>query len=189
MTTLEIASMIIVTLVILILLWIVVAYNKLISNRNMTQEGWSGIDVQLKRRSDLIPNIVESVQGYMKHEKGVLEQVTTLRTEAMNATGIKEREKAEGLLTAALSKIFAVAENYPDLKASTNFIQLQNELSAVEDQIQLARRYYNGAARNYNIAIESFPSNIIANAFNFAKVPYFEITNPAEKEVPKVAFK
>ncbi len=175
-------------LVVLFVLWIVAIYNTLITQRNLTQEGWSGIDVQLKRRADLIPNIIESVKGYMQHEKSVLEDVTTLRAQALSAKGIEERVRTEDMLSQALSKFFAVAENYPDLKASNNFIQLQNELSEIEEQIQLARRYYNGAARNLNIKIESFPSNFVANAFHFSKAAYFEITNPSEREAPKVKF-
>ena len=166
----------------------VLIYNQLIKNRNLMQEGWSGIDVQLKRRSDLIPNLIQAVKGYMGHEKGVLERVTELRTQAAQATDPAQRAVVEKQLSSALANIFAVAENYPDLKASQNFIDLQQNLSQIEDQIQLARRYYNGAARNLNISIESFPSNVIANQFKFTKAIYFELDKPEEREVPKVSF-
>ncbi len=185
-------SVIILIVIVLIVLgsvvWAIGIYNKLVTDRNMVAEGWSGIDVQLKRRSDLIPNLIETVKGYMGHEKGVLEDVTAMRAKAMNAGALPERAQAEGMLSAALSKMFALAENYPDLKASANFIELQKSLSDIEDQLQLARRYYNGTARNFNIMIESFPSNIIAHSFNFSKASYFEVENAAEREAPKVKF-
>ena len=152
-------------------LWGVVIYNKLIKNRNMVEEGWSGIDVQLKRRSNLIPNLIETAKDYMGHEKGVLESVTELRTQSINASNPRDQGRAEGLLGAALGKLFAVlfavAEDYPELKAEGTFIELQENLSELEEQIQLARRYYNGAVRNLNILIESFPSNLIAGHFQF----------------------
>jgi LemA protein len=166
----------------------VVLYNRLVRNQQMVQEGWSGIDVQLKRRHDLIPNLVEAVKGYMGHERGVLEQVTELRAKSLQAAGVGDKARAEGALGAALANLFAVAENYPDLKASQNFIELQKSLADIEDQIQLARRYYNGAARNFNILIQSFPSNLVANTFKFTPVEYFEIEEAAERVVPKVAF-
>jgi LemA protein len=166
----------------------VVIYNRLITNKNLVAEGWSGIDVQLKRRADLIPNLIEAVKGYMGHERGVLEKVTDLRAQSLKATGVGDKARAEGALGAALANLFAVAENYPDLKASQNFIQLQQSLADIEDQIQLARRYYNGAARNLNILIGSFPSNLVAQNFGFAPVEYFEIQEPADRAVPRVAF-
>ncbi len=174
--------------VLVLLVGAMTIYNRLVTNKNMVAEGWSGIDVQLKRRSDLIPNLIESVKGYMGHERGVLDQVTELRTKSLTAQGVGDKAKVEGALGAALGNLFAVAENYPDLKASQNFIQLQQSLADIEDQIQLARRYYNGAARNFNILIQSFPSNLIAGAFHFAPVEYFEITEAADRAVPKVAF-
>ncbi len=174
--------------VVVLLIGAMTIYNRLVTNKNMVAEGWSGIDVQLKRRADLIPNLIESVKGYMGHERGVLDQVTELRTKSLTAQGVGDKAKVEGALGAALGNLFAVAENYPDLKASQNFIQLQQSLADVEDQIQLARRYYNGAARNFNILIQSFPSNLIAGAFHFAPVEYFEITDAADRAVPKVAF-
>jgi LemA protein len=173
---------------VLLLLGAVVIYNKLVTNKNMVAEGWSGIDVQLKRRNDLIPNLIEAVKGYMGHERGVLEQVTELRAKSLQAAGVGDKARAEGALGAALANLFAVAENYPDLKASQNFIELQKSLADIEDQIQLARRYYNGAARNFNILIQSFPSNLVANTFHFTPVEYFEIEEAAERAVPKVSF-
>jgi LemA protein len=179
---------IILGVVVLLLLGAVAIYNKLVTNKNLVAEGWSGIDVQLKRRNDLIPNLIEAVKGYMGHERGVLEQVTELRAKSLQAAGVGDKARAEGALGAALANLFAVAENYPDLKASQNFIELQKSLADIEDQIQLARRYYNGAARNFNILIQSFPSNLVANTFKFTPVEYFEIEAAAERAVPKVSF-
>ena len=163
-------------------------YNKLIKNKNLVDEGWSGIDTQLKRRSNLIPNVIETVKGYAKHERDALEAVTNMRTRAMSTTDVAERGQAEGMLSAALGKLFAVAEAYPDLKANENFIGLQDDLSEIENEIQLARRYYNGTARNMNVLVESFPSNIVANFFSFAKAKFFEIENPEDRAVPQVSF-
>ena len=163
-------------------------YNRLVKNQNLVQEAWSGIDVQLKRRSDLIPNLVEAVQGYMGHERQVLDRVTELRTQSRQAGSVGEKARAEGMLGAALGNLLAVAENYPDLKASQNFLELQRALADIEEQLQMARRYYNGAARNLNILIGSFPSNLIAQRFNFQLAEYFEIEAPQDREVPKVSF-
>ena len=174
--------------VVVLLLGAVTIYNQLVTNKNMVAEGWSGIDVQLKRRNDLIPNLIESVKGYMGHERGVLDQVTELRAKSQAAQSVGEKAKAEGAMGAALANLFAVAENYPDLKASQNFLDLQKSLADIEDQVQLARRYYNGAARNFNILIQSFPSNLLASAFHFTTVEYFEIGDAAERAVPKVSF-
>ena len=174
--------------VVVLLLGAVTIYNKLVTNKNLVAEGWSGIDVQLKRRNDLIPNLIESVKGYMGHERGVLDQVTELRTKSQAAQSVGDKAKVEGAMGAALANLFAVAENYPDLKASQNFMELQKSLADIEDQVQLARRYYNGAARNFNILIQSFPSNLLASAFHFTTVEYFEIEDAAERAVPKVSF-
>jgi LemA protein len=173
---------------VVLLLGAVTIYNRLVTNKNLVAEGWSGIDVQLKRRNDLIPNLIESVKGYMGHERGVLDQVTELRAKSQAAQSVGEKAKAEGAMGAALANLFAVAENYPDLKASQNFMDLQKSLADIEDQVQLARRYYNGAARNFNILIQSFPSNLLASAFHFTTVEYFEIEDAAERAVPKVSF-
>jgi LemA protein len=171
-----------------VLLWAILLYNGLVRMRNMVEEAWSGIDVQLKRRTDLIPNLVSTVKGYAAHEKGTLEEVIRLRGLAQNAQGVGETAQAQGLLGAALGKLFALAENYPDLKANANFAQLQATLGEIEEQIQLARRYYNGAVRNLNIAVESFPSNLIAGRFGFSKAEFFELENAAERAVPSVSF-
>jgi len=179
---------IILIVLVVAVLGVVTIYNRLVKYRAMVQEGWSGIDVQLKRRADLIPNLLETVKGYMGHEKSVLDQVTELRTRAMNARNVGEKARAEGLLGAALGNLFAVAENYPDLKASVNFLELQKSLADIEEQLQLSRRYYNGAVRELNIAVASFPSNIVARAFNFIPAEYFEIEDQADRAVPRVSF-
>ncbi|RDE10591.1 LemA family protein [Pelagibacterium lacus] len=165
-------------------------YNTLVRNRQLVEEGWSGIDVQLKRRADLIPNMLETVKGYMTHERETLQAVTDARAAvqaAQNGTP-GERGQAEGILSGALGRLFAVAEAYPDLKANTNFIEFQTALQTVEDEIQLSRRYYNGAVRNLNVAVESFPSNIVAGMFQFRKAEYFELDNEADRAVPEVKF-
>jgi LemA protein len=168
----------------------IMIYNKLVKNKNMVEEGWSGIDVQLKRRSNLIPNLLNAVKGYMKHEKDLLTEVTRLRANAEEAEGKSpaERSQAESALSAGLIKLFAVMENYPDLKANQNVLDFQNSLEEIENQIQMARRYYNGAVRNLNIMIESFPSNLIANWFRFIKAEFFEIEDDADRAVPSVEF-
>jgi LemA protein len=171
-----------------ILLWVIALYNSLVRKRNMVEEAWSGIDVQLKRRTDLIPNLVSTVKGYAAHEQTTLEEVVQLRGQAQNAQGVGETAQAQGLLGAALGKLFALAESYPDLKANTTFLQLQTTLQEIEEQIQLARRYYNGAVRELNIGVESFPANLIARQFGFSKAEFFELENTAERTVPKVAF-
>ena len=170
-----------------IIFWIVLVYNSLITLRNRTKEAWSDIDVQLKRRYDLIPNLVETVKGYATHERELFEKVTQARTMAMNAKGIEEKGRAENVLSGTLKTLFAVAENYPQLKASENFLKLQDELSDTENKIQAARRFYNGNARDFNIKQEVFPANLIAKTFGFKKVEFFEIEK-AEKEPIKVEF-
>jgi LemA protein len=170
--------------------YVIYVYNRLVARRQMSEEAWSGIDVQLKRRSDLIPNLVETVKGYAAHERETLTRVTELRNEAsaVPAGDVEGRGRVEGALSLALGRLLAVAEAYPDLKASANFLELQRDLSSVEDEIQMSRRYYNGAVRNLNTLIESFPSNIVASQFGFAKRVYFEIEDPGERALPKVAF-
>lgn len=172
-----------------IVVWLVAVYNRLVRLQNMVREGWSGIDVQLKRRADLIPNLVETVKGYLSHEQNVLHEVTTLRTQSLTAGGAAEKGRVEGLLSKALGNLFAVAESYPDLKANQNFLELQGRLAELEEQIQLARRYFNGAVRNLNIQVESFPSNLVARMFGFESSEYFELTSPEDSTVPGVAFK
>ena len=171
-----------------VIVWGVVIYNSLVRMRSMVEEAWSGIDVQLKRRTDLVPNLVSTVKGYAAHEKGTLEEVIRLRNMAQSAQGVNETAQAQGLLGQALGRLFALAESYPDLKANANFAQLQATLGEIEEQIQLARRYYNGAVRNLNIAVESFPSNLVAGRFGFAKAEFFELESAAERAVPTVSF-
>jgi LemA protein len=181
---------IILAVVVVAVVYAISIYNSLVKNRQLVQEGWSGIDVQLKRRTDLIPNLMEAVKGYMSHEREPLQAVTDARTNAQSAAnaGPAERAAAEGALSGALGRLIAVAEAYPDLKASTNFLEFQQALQTIEDEIQLSRRYYNGAVRNLNTTVESFPSNLIANNFKFEKAEYFELENPADRAVPTVKF-
>lgn len=188
MEFLALVGLIILGLGILTIFWAVISYNRFVQLKSLSEEGWSGIDVQLKRRYDLIPNLVAVVEGYKFHEKDVLENVTKMRAASMGATTIDAKAEAEQGLTGALKTLFAVAENYPDLKANENFLSLQQQLSSLETEIQLARRYYNGAARNYNVSVRSFPSNIIANIFAFRAVEYFELDRSEEREAPKVKF-
>jgi LemA protein len=164
----------------------IVIFNRLVRGRIHVQEGWSGIDVQLKRRHDLIPNFVETVKAYMGYERAVLEKVTQLRSQAGQATGVKERASLENGITQALKTIFAVVEAYPDLKASQHFLELQKSLTEVENEIQLARRYYNGTVRNYNILIETFPGNLYASVFRFKAADFFEIESSVDRAVPEV---
>ena len=159
----------------LLVLWAVFAYNRFITLVQRAKEAWADIDVQLKRRYDLIPNLVETVRGYMKHEAGTLEKVTRARTAAMDAGGVAEKGKAENFLSETLKSLFAVAEAYPDLKANTNFLELQRELSATENKIQAARRFYNGNVRDLNTGLQSFPGNIIAGMFRFMEREFFEL--------------
>ncbi len=178
----------ILAVVVVIAIWLIIIYNRLVKLRNLCQEGWSGIDVQLKRRANLIPNLLETVKGYMSHEKEVFREVTEARAKALSASSVGERSGAEAMLTSSLRGLFAIAENYPELKANQNFLELQKELSKIEDELQKARRYYNATVRDLNIAIESFPSNIVAQMFGFKKEEFFEIENDSERDVPKVRF-
>ena len=170
------------------ILWFIVIYNSLITFRNRTKEAWSDIDVQLKRRHDLIPNLIETVKGYAVHEKEVFEKVTEARTKAISAQTPQEAGQAENMLTGALKSLFAVAENYPQLRATENFQKLQEELADTENKIQAARRFYNGNVRDFNIKQETFPSNLVAQMFKFKKAEFFEIEEEVEREVPKVSF-
>ena len=173
-----------------ILLSAVIVFNRLVRTRQMANEAWSGIDVQLKRRSDLVPNLVEAVKGYAAHERSVLDEVTRLRAaaRALPADDIASRAQAEGALSLALGKLVALAENYPDLKASANFLDLQQQLSQLETQLQMARRYYNGAVRNQNVLVQSFPGNLVAGLFGFTQRDYFELSSESERAVPQVGF-
>jgi LemA protein len=176
--------------VVLIAFYAVMIYNRLVKNSQMVEEGWSGIDVQLKKRSNLIPNLMEAVKGYMKHERDLFKEITELRSRSQAAEGGTpgERGPIEAALSGALGRLFAVVENYPDLKASANFQDFQDSLEEIEDQIQLARRYYNGAVRKLNTLVQQFPSNLIANMFKFIKAEYFELDNEADARVPEVKF-
>jgi len=168
-------------IVIAVGLWVVVMYNSFVKLVNRTKEAWADIDVQLKRRYDLIPNLVNTVKGYAKHEKETFTKVTEMRTAAMNATTPAEKGKAENMLSGALKSLFAVSENYPDLKANENFLELQRELTDTENKVQAARRFYNGNVRDLNIALESFPQNIIGNLFKFGKREFFELDDDQEE--------
>ena len=179
---------IIISVVALLIFYVVLSYNGLVRIRNRVREAWSDIDVQLKRRHNLIPNLVSTVKGYAEHESSVLEEVTKARTQAMGAQNGAEVQEAENMLTGALKTWFAVSENYPDLKASANFVELQRELRDTEDKIQASRRFYNGNVRDLNTKIESFPSNIIAGAFKFKKEDLFKVEIEDEKNVPNVTF-
>jgi LemA protein len=179
---------IILVLLALVALYAVGIYNRLVKLKNLVAEAWSGIDVQLKKRYDLIPNLVETVKGYAAHEKETFENVTKARTAAQQATTVEGQQAAENKLNGALMNLIAVAERYPDLKANTNFLELQNMLGVVEGDIEKSRRYYNGNVREQNTLIESFPSNLIASAFGFIKSAFFELDNPAHKENPTVKF-
>lgn len=175
-------------LIVLVLLWVVYAYNHFVKLNIRTDEAWSDIDVQLKRRYDLIPNLVEVVKGYAKHEKGIFEEVTKARAEAISAKDVKTQGAAENQLTAALRSVFAVAEAYPDLKANENFAKLQDEVTDTEDKVQAARRFYNGNVRDLNILVKSFPYTLMASVFGFQPRQLFELEEAAAREPVKVSF-
>ncbi|MFH1430295.1 MAG: LemA family protein [Candidatus Uhrbacteria bacterium] len=174
-----------------ILLWIVATYNRFITFRNRTDEAWSDVEVQMKRRYNLIPNLISAVKGYAKHESTTLEKVTAARTAAMGAQSLEDHAKTENVLSGALKSLFAVSEQYPDLKANQNFLQLQDELRDAEDKIQASWRFYNANVRDYNTKLEQFPSNIVGKTFHFTGKIFFDIDDEREahiKEVPKVEF-
>ena len=179
--------LIILVVIVLIIFWIAGGFNRLVTLRNRAKEAWSDIDVQLKRRYDLIPNLVETVKGYATHEKETFEKVIEARAKAMGAQTVKDRAEAENSLSQTLKSIFALAENYPDLKASQNFLELQRELTDTEDKVQASRRFYNGNVRDLNTQIETVPTNIIASLFGFQKMEFFEIAE-AEKAPVQVKF-
>ncbi|MBF0253266.1 MAG: LemA family protein [Candidatus Omnitrophica bacterium] len=168
--------------------FVAILFNRLVRNRELMREAWSGIDVQLKRRHDLIPNIIDTVKGYALHESKVLEKLTELRSKATKIPDGKEKSDLENNIAGALKTMFILIEAYPDLKADKSYLELQNNLIEIEDQLQLARRYYNGTVRNYNILIQSFPSNIIARTFNYKEAVFFEIKYATERKVPDVHF-
>ena len=183
-------GLIILIVIIVILAYVALSYNGLIAARNQTDESLSDIDVQMKRRHDLIPNLVESVKGYVKQEKGVLEEVTQARANAIAAggQGVAEQQKAENVLTGALRSVFAVAENYPDLKSSTNFQQLSSELTDTENKIEAARRFYNANVRDFNTKLQVFPTNVFARNLGFTAKDLFVLDDPAEKQPVAVQF-
>ena len=169
-------------------IYVVAVFNRLVRMRNLVREGWSGIDVQLKRRTDLVPNLVQTVQAYAAHERAVLEEVTAMRASSVAASDVGGQATAERGLQASLGKLLAVAEAYPELKANTNFLALQQQLAGIEDQLQMARRYYNGTVRNLNISIQSFPNNLMAGMLGFRAEPFFELDDRTEAAAPGVAF-
>ena len=182
------AFLILIVIVALVVLAFVGIYNGLVRLRNTSEQAWSDVDVQLKRRYDLVPNLVETVKGYASHEKETFEKVVQARNQAMQATYPADKAQAENFLQSTLKSLFALAEAYPDLKANQNFIQLQMELANIEEQIQLARRYYNAVVRDLNTKIESVPSNFVAGMFNFQKKEYFELDSAEERKAPQVSF-
>jgi len=180
--------MLIYWIILAILVILALIYNGLVRSRNRVDEAWSDIDVQLKRRYDLIPNLIETVKGYAAHEKNVFEEVTAARAQAQSAGTLEAKQAAEDRLSGAIRGIFAVAENYPQLKASENFKQLQSDLTDTEDKIQAARRFYNGNVRDYNTKLQVFPTNVFANLLGFKQRPFYGVENEAERAAPKVSF-
>ncbi|OGX33867.1 MAG: hypothetical protein A3C36_00180 [Omnitrophica WOR_2 bacterium RIFCSPHIGHO2_02_FULL_52_10] len=171
-----------------LILWAVAIYNNFVQLRENTKNGWSQIDVQLKRRHDLIPNLVETAKGYMAHERGTLESVIKARQQAVDASTLKDKQAAENFLSSTLRSLFAVSENYPNLKADQHMRQIQEELVSTENKISFARQYYNDEANRLNTAVQSFPDNIVANAFQFKRREFFELEDASEKKTPQVKF-
>ncbi len=184
----DITTIIILVVAIILIFSFISMYNRLVRLRNQVKNAWSQIDVQLKRRHDLIPNLIETVKGYMKHERETLEAVTKMRAQAMEASGVEEKAAAEGKLSAALGQFKVAVEAYPDLKANKNFLSLQEELTSTENKISFARQNYNDQVLFFNNKIEVFPSNITASLFGFSKENYFELESEAERQVPNVSF-
>ena len=179
-------SIIIITIAVALVLWFIIIYNLFVRDRNLIKEAWSGIDVQLKRRHNLIPALVETVKAYSTHERQLFEQITEKRSQSVQIENIREKATTETDISGMLKTLFAVVEDYPDLKANVNFLDLQKQLTEIEDQIQYSRRYYNGTVRNFNIRVESFPGNLIAGIFDFKQEEFFEITLATERKVPEV---
>lgn len=175
-------------ILVIVVIWVIGMYNGLVRLRNQVKNAWSQIDVQLKRRHDLIPNLVETAKGYMKHERETFEAITKARSQAIEAQGVADTGKAEAQLTGALGKFMLVVENYPDLKANQNFLALQEELTTTENKVSFSRQFYNDQVLQFNTRIESVPTNIIAGMFGFKQAEFFEIEEAAEREVPKVKF-
>jgi LemA protein len=174
--------------VVVLAIYAVVIYNRLVRQRNLMREGWSGIDVQLKRRTDLVPNLIETVKAYAAHERGVFEDLAAKRASSIAADSVTGQAAAERALHGSLGALFAVAEAYPELKANKNFLDLQQQLAQIEDQLQMARRYYNGTVRNLNIAIQSFPNNLMAGILGYRPEPFFELEDRGSAAAPVVAF-
>lgn len=183
-----VVGIIIAVVVVLLIIWIITSYNGFVSLRNKTEEAFSAMDVSLKKRYDLIPNYVETVKGYAKHESQTLEKVIAARNSAMGASNPQERVESENVLSGALKSLFAVAESYPDLKANENFMSLQNQLNRLEEEIAGSRRYYNGVVNKYNTKTEMFPGNILAGIFHFERKPLFVVDNSEERQNVKVQF-
>lgn len=184
-----IVGLVFLVLIVVVVFWVMGMYNGLVGSRNEVKNSWSQIEVQLKRRHDLIPNLVETVKGYMGHERGTLEAVTKARQQAVEVTGsVEERAKVENALSQTLRSLFAVAEAYPDLKANQNFLALQEELTSTENKIGFARQYYNDAVLRLNNRIQMFPSSIIAGMFNFQPETFFQVEAPEDRQVPQVKF-
>ena len=171
---------------VVIILWFIITYNLFVRDRNLIKEAWSGIDVQLKRRHNLIPGLVETVKAYSMHERKLFNEITEKRSKSEQIQNLKDKAAAETDISGMLKNLFLVVEDYPDLKANVNFLDLQSQLTDIEDQLQYSRRYYNGTVRNYNIRVESFPGNIIAGMFSFKAEDFFEITLATERKTPKV---
>ena len=183
-----IPTLVLVGIVVVLAIWVISIFNKLTRRRITANGAWSDIDVQLKRRYNLIPNLVETVKGYATHEKETLESVIKARQTAIDASGVQQQAQAENMLTGALRQLFALSESYPDLKANQNFMQLQEELTSTENKIGFSRQHYNNTAAQYNQSIAVFPNNVIAGMFNFDEMDFFELDDDAQREVPKVSF-
>jgi LemA protein len=188
MGTTMIGLLVVLAIVVLLLVWMVGIYNGLVRRRNEVKNAWAQIDVQLKRRHDLIPNLVETVKGYAAHERGTLDAVVQARGKALGAQGVANRAQAEGELSQALGRLMMLVESYPDLKANQNFLALQEELTSTENRIGFARQYYNDSVMHYNTRIQSFPPNIIAGMFGFGESELFELQDQAQREAPQVKF-
>jgi LemA protein len=181
-------AVVVVAAVVILVLAVVLLYNKLVRLRNRSENAWAQVDVQLRRRHDLVPNLVETVKGYAAHERGTFEEVTEARARAQNAGTVGEQAQAENMLTAALGRLFALAEQYPELRATENFRELQGQLEETEDKIAVSRQVYNDAVLTYDTALETVPTNIVAGLFNFDEREYFELEEPAAREAPQVRF-
>ncbi len=188
MSTATILLLAMVGIAIVLSLWLIAMYNGLVQARNRVKNAWAQIDVQLKRRHDLIPNLVETAKGYMKHERETLENITKARNLAAQPHGVADQARAEGDLSRAMSNFFVVVEQYPDLKANTNFLQIQEELTSTENKIGFARQFFNDETMKFNTNIEQFPNNIVAGMFNFKQGEFFQVEEAAQREAPKVSF-